>query len=60
MIRGASALLERERPVLMLEANTPSDLAQLTDLLKPHGYTEQPTDGFMPWNHLFAVDGVAS
>lgn len=58
VIRGASALLERDRPVLMLEANTESDLAQLTDLLRPHGYSEQPTHGFMPWNHLFAVDEV--
>jgi FkbM family methyltransferase len=60
VIRGASALLERDRPVLMLEANTAADLAQLTDLLKPHGYCEQPTDGFMPWNHLFAIDKVVA
>jgi FkbM family methyltransferase len=56
VIRGASTLLERDRPVLMLEASTASDLAQLTDLLKLHGYSEQPMDGFMPWNHLFTVD----
>jgi FkbM family methyltransferase len=60
VIRGASALLERHRPVLMLEANSASHLAELADLLKPYGYSEQPTDGFMPWNHLFASDkGVA-
>jgi FkbM family methyltransferase len=58
VIRGASALLERDRPVLMLEANTASDLAELTSLLRPYRYSEQPMDGFMPWNHLFTVDKV--
>jgi FkbM family methyltransferase len=58
VIRGAFGLLQRDRPALMVEASTTSDLQQLTDLLKPYRYSEQPTDGFMPWNHVFTVDKV--
>ncbi len=59
VILGAHALLQRDRPVLMLEANTAKDLAALTELLKPYGYAEQPSPGFRPWNHLFAVGELA-
>jgi FkbM family methyltransferase len=58
VIRGAFALLQRDCPVLMLEANTGSDLAQLAELLRPHGYSERAAAGFMPWNHLFASERV--
>jgi FkbM family methyltransferase len=60
VIRGATQLLQRDHPVLMLEANTDRDLAVLTDLLRPYGYSERQPQGFMPWNHLFAIDEVAS
>jgi FkbM family methyltransferase len=56
VIRGATAIIERDRPALLLEANTLADLAQATGLLKPYGYSKQPRKGFMPWNHLFTVD----
>jgi FkbM family methyltransferase len=58
VIRGTFALLQRDCPVLVLEASTQSDLAQLAELLGPHGYSEWPAAGFMPWNHLFASDRV--
>jgi FkbM family methyltransferase len=56
-LRGATALLERCHPTLMVEATTPAHVASLEQLLAPFGYSRWQPAGFEPWNHVFRVAG---
>ena len=56
-LRGATRLLERCRPVLMVEAATPAHVTSLEQLLAPYGYARQQPADFEPWNHVFRVAG---
>jgi FkbM family methyltransferase len=53
VIRGAQALLRDRSPALLIEAATPTALADVVEELKPRGYRRQAVNGLQPWNHLF-------
>jgi FkbM family methyltransferase len=50
---GAVRLLSRDRPAILVEANTPDALSNVTRVLDGHGYHPAPGEGFESWNHLF-------
>ena len=41
VLRGATKLIERFKPVFYIEAKSPDDLAAVLDILSPFGYTKQ-------------------
>lgn len=55
VLRGATELLDKLHPALMIEANTPRSLQELVAFLSDFGYTYSQPEGYMPWNYLFAV-----
>jgi FkbM family methyltransferase len=57
-LRGAVRLLERCRPLLMVEAATPQHVGSLERLLGPFGYVREQPAGFEPWNHVFRPAGA--
>lgn len=52
-LRGATKLLDRCRPTLLIEAPTQDQLERIESLLRPAGYRTLQPDGFEPWNFLF-------
>jgi FkbM family methyltransferase len=53
VLAGAVELLDSCGPALLLEANSPQQLARLTGLLVRRGYRHSQPAGFEVWNHLF-------
>ena len=60
VLEGATELLTACRPAVMVEANDSDSLERLNAVLKPLGYTRLQQAGFMPWNHLFLPEPIAS
>lgn len=52
-LRGARRLIERERPVILLEAYFPGELEAIDALLGETGYTRHQPEGFDSFNYLF-------
>jgi len=57
VLKGATEVLERCRPVVMIEANTAADLTALIGWFAARGYFHWQQPHFMKWNHVFS--GVA-
>jgi FkbM family methyltransferase len=53
VLRGGPEVIQRCRPPILLEANTPEELAPLVAELEPLGYRRSTPPGFAPRNHLF-------
>lgn len=53
VINGGEELIAQCRPTMLIEANTPRQLAQLKKALLPFGYRHIHPDGFLTHNHLF-------
>lgn len=53
VLEGARSLLETCEPLLMIEANTKNDLAELEGRLSPLGYNYSQPAGFAAWNYIF-------
>jgi FkbM family methyltransferase len=55
VLEGAQDLILRNKPDLLLEANSPDHLATLVNWLAPRGYTYFQPPGFTSWNYLFTA-----
>lgn len=53
VIRGASNFLSVCKPMMLIEANSPQQLEQISGLLRPLGYESMQPDGFALHNHIF-------
>lgn len=53
VLKGASELLDRTRPLLMVEVNSDSQLLAVKELMTSSGFAHRHPDGFAPWNHIF-------
>jgi FkbM family methyltransferase len=60
VLLGAARLLSRDRPAVVVEANSSEALDRVTRVLDGHGYHRVPSEGFEPWNHLFLAGAAAS
>ncbi len=55
VLHGATALLRRDRPLLVVEAPTDPARADLVDLLAPLGYRKRACPGTLPYNAVFTA-----
>ena len=56
VLEGAEELISKNRPPLILEANSGEHLDSLVGWLQPRGYSLSHPPGFMPWNYLFTSE----
>jgi FkbM family methyltransferase len=56
VLEGAQELIERDKPHLLLEANSADHLDLLVSWLGPRGYSFDQPPGFAAWNYLFTAD----
>ena len=56
VLEGAQELIERDKPHLLLEANSADHLDLLVSWLGPRGYSFYQPPGFAAWNYLFTAD----
>lgn len=53
VLRGSEDVIRRCRPVLLVEAATSDELANIENYLLPFNYERRARDGFVAYNHLF-------
>jgi FkbM family methyltransferase len=60
VVEGGRALLESERPTVLVEAASPEAYERLRETLARFGYEPRLVDDFMPWNHVFTAPAPVS